>query len=269
VKEQPQDKPLLRLTGGNIPEAGDSSKSVGIVFDIIGKSSHEVSGGGSALLVHELAGLIDGSLRILGVALRKMDHAEKTSGEYGEIMGQLQTLQIALDRMGKLLDTDNRNRGKRVRINSNSQETLFEVINHAVKVMQPLADEKDVRVVCDINHKLNNIPAGPLYPVLSNGLRNALAACRVGGNIVVTGSADENQVEIMICDDGEGVSGEVLSQVFDFGFTTKADGQGMGLALSKDILNEMNGTITLVNNPDKGATLCITFPRKFVVNGGD
>jgi two-component system sensor histidine kinase HydH len=66
---------------------------------------------------------------------------------------------------------------------------------------------------------------------------------------------------IEITDTGPGVPPAVLSRIFDSFFTTKEKGTGLGLAVSKRIVEEHGGTITVSNRPEGGATFMLTLPR--------
>jgi PAS domain S-box-containing protein len=66
---------------------------------------------------------------------------------------------------------------------------------------------------------------------------------------------------IEITDTGPGVPPAVLSRIFDSFFTTKEKGTGLGLAVSKRIMEEHGGTITVSNRPQGGASFMLTLPR--------
>ena len=72
----------------------------------------------------------------------------------------------------------------------------------------------------------------------------------------------EGKVEISVRDFGEGLSSERLPHVFEPFFTTKTNGMGMGLAISKTIIEAHGGVIRARNNPDRGATFSFTLPAE-------
>jgi two-component system sensor kinase FixL len=65
-------------------------------------------------------------------------------------------------------------------------------------------------------------------------------------------------VEVRICDNGPGVPAESLDKLFDPFFTTKANGMGMGLAVSKTIVEAHQGKLWVENRPEGGACFCFT-----------
>lgn len=93
-------------------------------------------------------------------------------------------------------------------------------------------------------------------------VKNAIdALAGRGGRILITATRlPEGAVRIRLADDGPGVSREARKRIFDAGFTTKQHGWGIGLALSRRIVEESHrGTLTLVPT-DRGATFDINFP---------
>jgi len=71
---------------------------------------------------------------------------------------------------------------------------------------------------------------------------------------------DERTVELEVSDSGPGIPSERLAQVFEPFFTTKANGMGMGLPISRTIIEAHGGRIWVENNADQGATFRFTLP---------
>jgi signal transduction histidine kinase len=74
-------------------------------------------------------------------------------------------------------------------------------------------------------------------------------------------SEDEN-VNIIVSDNGKGISEENKLKVFEPKFTTKTSGMGLGLAMVKNIVETYKGTITFESEKDKGTTFKVTFPKE-------
>lgn len=98
--------------------------------------------------------------------------------------------------------------------------------------------------------------------VIENLLKNALDAMNGAGQILVTLQKNERQVLIDIQDNGKGIAHSQFKKVFNPGFTTKKRGWGLGLALTKRIVEEYHhGTIFVKQSePGKGATFRIILP---------
>ena len=65
-------------------------------------------------------------------------------------------------------------------------------------------------------------------------------------------------------DRGVGLSSDELDKIFQPFYTTKSDGLGMGLAISRSIIEAHGGRLWAENNPDRGATFYFTLPTSFV-----
>ncbi len=110
------------------------------------------------------------------------------------------------------------------------------------------------------------VDAGQIQQVLYNLLKNAADAMGKrkgeGGTIsLVTTHLKENQaVEIRVRDTGRGMSEEQLQKIFDRGFTTKQSGHGMGLSISKRLIQAHGGEIEVESQPDQGTCFRIRLP---------
>lgn len=99
---------------------------------------------------------------------------------------------------------------------------------------------------------------------LENVVKNSLdALAGGGGSIRVSARPGEGKwVEVRIADDGPGVPLEIRDRIFDPGVTTKSGGWGVGLALSRRIVEGVHhGKIQLVDNVARGATFLVRLPR--------
>jgi len=100
--------------------------------------------------------------------------------------------------------------------------------------------------------------------VAVNLLRNALEALRgmpAGRRVVTVRSwRDAESVEAAVADRGPGIPPADLSRVFDTFFTTKPDGLGVGLAISRTIIEAHRGRLWAENDPGGGATFRFTLP---------
>ena len=108
------------------------------------------------------------------------------------------------------------------------------------------------------------IPGDPdqLDQLLINILRNAVdASLERGGGVEVTWRATPTAVEVLVLDEGPGIANP--SNLFVPFFTTKPQGSGIGLVLSRQIAEAHRGSITLTNREDRtGSVARITLPRK-------
>lgn len=110
----------------------------------------------------------------------------------------------------------------------------------------------------------NMVHADPvqLQQVALNFIQNAFDASIGGETRICVATADcGSNVELSVRDSGAGIPAEMLDRIFDSFVTTKAEGMGIGLSLSKTIIESHGGMIAARNNPDRGATLSFALPR--------
>lgn len=121
---------------------------------------------------------------------------------------------------------------------------------------------------CDDPSPILNVDAEKLRTCVINVVANAIQAMPEGGTMRIGFRRVEGSMVITFSDNGAGIEAEVANHVFEPFFTTKRDGIGLGLFLSKAIVEAHGGTIEIGPNADgHGATLTFTFPPSAVVNG--
>jgi two-component system, NtrC family, nitrogen regulation sensor histidine kinase NtrY len=97
--------------------------------------------------------------------------------------------------------------------------------------------------------------------VLINLIKNAIESLEnvPNGKIVLTGTVNENVVIIEVTDNGPGIIPEAIERIFIPFFTTKKSGSGIGLALSRQIMQMHNGSLTVKSEPDVKTTFTLNF----------
>ncbi len=97
--------------------------------------------------------------------------------------------------------------------------------------------------------------------VYRNLILNAIQATAPGGLIVVASEDRGDRVQVRIYDTGCGIPPERIGQIFEDFVTTKRRGLGLGLAISKKIVEQLGGTISVASEVGKGTTFVLEFPR--------
>ena len=131
------------------------------------------------------------------------------------------------------------------------------------ELIQEEARKKQIEVVLDI-------PPAPvmvegdkdkLKQVILNLSRNGMEAMDQGGKLTVRAQCLEDQVEVTVSDEGPGIPDPELDKIFVPFYTTKKQGTGLGLSVSKRIIEEHRGcSFSLASGRDKGAVAKITMP---------
>ncbi len=221
------------------------------------------------VLAHELGNILDGSLRCLGLAERALPDAEHRAAPDcpDEARRRLDMVRQSLYRMAEIVDAAMKASGGSAQHLSMPAAPieLGEAIFHAVDVLTPAAAEVGIKINTIVSNGLSGVPAGTLYPVIVNGLSNAIEAIATAiknddtdaaGSVEVSaGWTEDGRVRITIRDDGVGLPNAATEAIFRFGFSTKARGSGIGLAVARAIVDELpSGTIRLFSRADRPST---------------
>jgi signal transduction histidine kinase len=98
--------------------------------------------------------------------------------------------------------------------------------------------------------------------VYRNLITNAIQATEAGGRVTVATARVGNHVEISVTDTGTGIPADRLSAIFDDFVTTKRRGLGLGLAISKRIVEQLDGTIAVESEVGRGTAFTLRFPAR-------
>ena len=141
---------------------------------------------------------------------------------------------------------------------------LLEVVAGALALLKDQMAELGVRAVVDVAGELPLVLAdhGQVRQALFNVLKNALEAMDRGGQITVRARSDDDWVVLEVADTGVGIPADQLTRVFDAYYTTKADGNGLGLLIVLRILRAHGGQVDVASTPGKGTTVTLRFPQK-------
>jgi signal transduction histidine kinase len=96
--------------------------------------------------------------------------------------------------------------------------------------------------------------------VYRNLITNAIQATAQGGRVTVSTARAGDRVAITVEDTGSGIPPEQLSTIFDEFVTTKRRGLGLGLAISKRIVEQLDGTIAVESEVGRGTKFTMRFP---------
>jgi PAS domain S-box-containing protein len=153
--------------------------------------------------------------------------------------------------------------------------TLIDLNGMAAETAQLLTAEaisKGVAIQLDLAPDLPSVRGDPvqLQQVVLNLLVNALEALTQNQSgpkriKVETGRESEGSVRICVVDTGPGITPEVMERLFKPFFTTKAQGLGVGLSISRSILNAHGGHLGIASNLGKGAMFCCRLPAAAAV----
>ena len=141
---------------------------------------------------------------------------------------------------------------------------INEVIGEMAEMMRGKAREHGVSIRINLTDHLPMTVADrvQLQQVLMNLLLNGIEAITDASGVVTMKSqlGEDGEIEISVHDTGPGLPLGNANQIFDAFFTTKSQGSGMGLAISKSIVESQGGRIWASGNEGRGATFHFTLP---------
>ncbi len=141
---------------------------------------------------------------------------------------------------------------------------LDEQIRHAVLMLESEWSLKDIDFQIDLVKTEFCGNEGLLLQVWLNLIGNAIKFTANGGTIYISLSKENSSIVFTIADTGIGIDNEIINHIFDKFYqgdtTRKTEGNGLGLALVKRIIDLSEGNITVSSCLDKGTTFCVNLP---------
>jgi PAS domain S-box-containing protein len=149
---------------------------------------------------------------------------------------------------------------------------INEVIGEMVKLLRGEANENAVSIRMDLAADLPKITADrvQLQQVLMNLMLNGIEAMKETGGVltVKTGRGECGQVLISVSDTGVGLPAGRADEIFNAFFTTKPQGSGMGLAISRSIVESHGGRLWATSHDGRGATFHFALPTAVMEESG-
>ena len=137
------------------------------------------------------------------------------------------------------------------------------IIEYVNTVMESDAKSQGIHFTLDIESGLPEVECDSKHikQVLINLIKNGIEAMPSGGKLIIKAeSLDENNIKLIIKDEGDGISNENLEKLGTPFHTTKSGGTGLGLMVSFKIVEEHNGTIRYDSKEGSGTTVSVVLP---------
>lgn len=205
-------------------------------------------------LMHEIRNPLEAVGNLTYLAMDEADDAEAVRVYLRRIEEQLATLnQIASQTLGFARTT-----------NSPQQVRLATLAEAALRIHQSAMKAKQIHLVKDLPQDVTaQVYTTEMLQVMSNLIVNSLDALPRAGTLWMRLRQRHQEIHIVVADNGHGIPAEHIDQIFEPFFTTKKVGTGLGLALSKRIVEHNQGRISLRSSvrPGKsGTTFKISLP---------
>lgn len=149
-------------------------------------------------------------------------------------------------------------------------------LGHVVEAVLGLIRGRAVRQRVDVRFERGPAPivliadADQIQQVVVNLVLNALDAMPTGGSLTIyVGRRTDGGVTIEVADTGPGVAKESMPRLFEPFFSTKETGLGLGLVISRRIVEDHGGTLTASNRPSGGASFFVQLPADSPIRRGN
>jgi len=208
----------------------------------------------AARVAHELNNPLDGILRYINLAVRVTEE-----GDDGRAVRYMTEARKGLMRMTQiireLLEFSRSSHG------AFEQTTINQLVEEAVQAMTGDVTQGGITIVLSLDAQMPAIRAGDLFQVFCNLIKNAVDAMPSGGTLTVATKLTDRCVVVRFEDTGVGLP-EEADRIFEPFFTTKQSGKGtgLGLAVSRDIIERYNGQLTAENRLGGGAVFETRIP---------
>jgi PAS domain S-box-containing protein len=139
---------------------------------------------------------------------------------------------------------------------------LNAVLDSVVRLLRPDAQMKNAKIETHFqkNLPLVKIDVSQFNLALSNLIVNSIQAVSERGEIHLFTRGSKKNVFVILKDNGVGISKENLPRIFDFMFSTKPTGSGLGLSIAKKIISDHHGEISVRSEVNRGSTFRIRIP---------
>lgn len=147
-----------------------------------------------------------------------------------------------------------------------AERSLEEIVQSSIDLLRKKADKQGVSL--SVERKFKNdrcvVDKDQIKQVVLNLSSNAIKACESGGElkIKISDSDKPDFVRMEFKDNGKGIEEKNSDSIYNPFFTTNSDGSGLGLPISRKIIENHNGIIYHNSNIDRGTTFVVELPRK-------
>ncbi|MEK6729460.1 MAG: ATP-binding protein [Planctomycetota bacterium] len=139
-----------------------------------------------------------------------------------------------------------------------------DLLENTCSLMGPYFKNSNIQLIKKFNESAPPVTmdSTQMKQVFVNLMKNAVESMLDGGTLILETTPDDKYVRINVTDTGKGIPAETIQRVFEPFFTTKADGTGIGLAVSKKIVDEHGGSILVKSSGHSGTTFSVYLPIK-------
>jgi len=213
----------------------------------------------AAGIAHEVGNPLT-SISSIVQMLQRRHGDEYTSAKLKLVSGQLQRIQVTLR---ELINFSRPASQEYAKLN------ISEIVDEALNIAKYYSGTKGRMITVHVEADLPAIQSvrDRLVQVILNLVLNAVDATPKGGHIDIQVHQINGHLEIAVHDNGSGIRPENCSRLFQPYFTTKKHGTGLGLFVTRKLVNDQGGTVDFASIPGQGTTFRILLPLTPQPNG--
>lgn len=208
------------------------------------------------LLAAGIAHEVGNPLTAISSVIQVLDRRELdsyTREKIGLVNGQLGRIQAILRELVTFSRPASEERGR---------VSVREVVDEALGIAKFYKGGKNRQISADVPADLPPLTGvrDQLVQVVFNLVLNAIDATGKGGRIAVAAAVADRHVTLTVADDGHGIEPAAVPRLFRPYFTTKRHGTGLGLFVTRRIVEAHGGTVDVTSAVGRGATFTVTLP---------
>jgi signal transduction histidine kinase len=262
------DLTLLNVTADRKDEIGELTQSFNFMVQKLReeraleeklREAEHLSG--IAQLARGIAHEIRNPLNFISLSIDHLreKYAPLKSGEKEKFESLITSIKHEIQRLNKLVG-DFLDYGKPLKL-SLQEVDMGSLINEIIALIWAKAEKDGIK----IHYQCGEFPKLYLDPELIktcifNIILNAFQAMPAGGDLTVSTNASDSRASVVIEDTGTGVSKENMPKLFEPFFSTKTTGLGLGLAMTKRVIEEHGGKVDFQSIEGKGSNVTISLP---------
>ena len=177
------------------------------------------------------------------------------------LVNQSQKLSNLVSNILKLNKLENQNL-----LSENQKINVGELLRECVIQFEPLCEKKGVELFCDISDIYLEVDAGHLELIYNNLISNALKFTDNGGKVEISLKIQNDKIVFSVKDTGCGIKPEIGNKIFEKFYqgdtSHSSEGNGLGLALVKKVIDLIGGEISVQSEVNKGSLFTVKIKKE-------
>lgn len=211
----------------------------------------------SSSIAHEIRNPLNFiSLSVAHIKEKYYPDGNKDAEKFGSLISSIKQ---EIKRLNKLVE-DFLDYGRPLKLNLQKVD-IGKLLEDIIEIIWAKAEAENIKIIKDCNFLPSlNIDPDLMKTSIFNVILNAFQAMPDGGTLTIKTEQTDGTLSILISDTGVGVPENELSRIFDPFFTTKRNGLGLGLAMTKRVVEEHGGKVSIHSIAGDGSSVVITLP---------